>query len=175
MVVSWGLNSGPLEEQSVLLTTESSLQPTPWLFPIVFLFLCQSTKTTTGPEYSFPVISDGTHSHRQELRRSSGCLRTAPASGHAEGREVTAPLGRRPRQRGSDPSNLPAEGTHGGTQIPTEAAGSLYSQIHLLLALLYHLLQPHTCALRKAVEVERLHPRWRCRPFCLGFLCSGLG
>jgi len=37
----WELNSGPLEEQSMLLTTESSLQPTsapPWLL-ISVLFL----------------------------------------------------------------------------------------------------------------------------------------
>jgi hypothetical protein len=31
-VVGWGLNSGPLEEQSVLLTAEPSLQPQEYIF-----------------------------------------------------------------------------------------------------------------------------------------------
>jgi hypothetical protein len=36
----WELNSGRLEEQSVLLTAEPSLQPPPWFFVCLFVFYC---------------------------------------------------------------------------------------------------------------------------------------
>jgi hypothetical protein len=36
----WDLNSGPLKEQSALLTTEPSLQPPLHLFLIKILFVC---------------------------------------------------------------------------------------------------------------------------------------
>lgn len=52
-------------------------------------------------------------------------------------------LGKESQAEGRNPSTL-SEGTHGGPQIPIEAAGSLYSHIHLTLASLYHLLSNHT-------------------------------
>ena len=36
----WELNSGPLEEQPVLLTTEPSLQPFTYFFKLYFYFMC---------------------------------------------------------------------------------------------------------------------------------------
>ena len=36
----WELNSGPLEEQAMLLTTEPSLQPQKTLLKKLFLFMC---------------------------------------------------------------------------------------------------------------------------------------
>lgn len=58
--------------------------------------------------------------------------------------------GKEAQIEGTDPLNLSAEGTHGRTQIPTKAAGSLYSHIHNDSGLIPPpSLQLHICALKE--------------------------
>jgi hypothetical protein len=76
----WELNSGPLEEQSVLLTTEPSLQPPAsafflFVFVFVFFFVCLFCFFETG----FPLCSPGcpgTHS----VDQAGFEIRNLPAS-----------------------------------------------------------------------------------------------
>ena len=72
----WELNSGPLEEQSVLLTTESSLQPSH-----SFFFLNQVLLPVCFSEYNAtPVASKLSELYPASSQPISGCYITALVS-----------------------------------------------------------------------------------------------
>jgi hypothetical protein len=90
----WNLNSGPLEEQSVLLTTESSLQPQWVLFLTSFQMWTIKTKKKSGSEVQGRVrirssdasLSVSTTFHTHPKPRSD--LQTDPKGGSCGSRQV---------------------------------------------------------------------------------------